>query len=202
MKPFISRLRYPVAVAAAVTLIGGGVAAAMSGVPEVDRANAGLRLSASPQFTSVSCAGEDGVPYVTYRGGWHGAEIDVTPASTDYNLSGSITIGKVVWTVNRKTQRGVLAGSAVLTSPASGVRTYAGTLRLITQGLPVAGSVVAARGWLSAATYTNGATDGGSVLANVELQVNGSFAAHGTFGDAAGTFGTPSYAVATANQNC
>jgi hypothetical protein len=202
MRLFISRLRYPVAAAAALTLIGGGVAVAISGVPEVDRANATLRLSASPQFTSVSCAGEDGLPYVTYRGGWRGTEIDVTPASTDYDLSGPITIGKVVWTVNRETKRGVLAGSAILTSPASGLRTYVGPLRLITQGVPVAGSVVAARGWLSAATYTHGATDGGSVLANVELQINGSFAAHGTFGDAAGTFGTPSYAVATANQNC
>jgi hypothetical protein len=40
------------------------------------------------------------------------------------------------------------------------------------------------------------------VLANVEMQINASFAAQGKFGDSAGTFSTPSYAVATANQDC
>ena len=192
-----------VAVLVAVTaFVSGGVAVALSGVPEIDKANATLRLSANPKFTSVKCPGEDGLPYITYRGGWRGAENDVTPGSTDYDLSGPLAVSKIVWTINLETKRGVLSGTAVLTSAASGQRTYAGPLRLITQGVPSAGAVVSARGWLAASTYTQGAVDGGSVLANVEMQINGSFASQGTFGDAAGTFGTPSYAVATANQNC
>ena len=61
---------------------------------------------------------------------------------------------------------------------------------------------MSARGWLAAATYTKGAVDGGSVLANVEMKINGSFAAKGDIRRRAGTFGTPSYAVATVNQDC
>ena len=196
------RLRFVVALAALTVLVGGGVAVALSGTPEIDKANATMRLSASPKFTSVRCPGEDGLPYITYRGGWRGAESDVTPGSTDYNLSGPLVVSKVVWTINLETKRGVLSGTALLTSAASAKRTYVGPLRLITQGVPSAGAVVSARGWLAAATYTKGAVDGGSVLANVEMKINGSFAAKGLFGDAPATFGTPSYAVATVNQDC
>lgn len=180
--------------------ISAGVAVAASGVPEIDRANATMRLAAEPQFVSRACAGEDGIRYVTFRGGWHGGEIDVTPGSTDYSLKGVLTISKVVWTVNLETQRGVLAGAAVLTE--AGVRTYAGTMRLITQGLPSAARPAAARGFLSAATYTNGTTDGGSLLGNVELKIGAGFSASGLFGDSAGTLNTPDYSVTTANQAC
>jgi hypothetical protein len=197
------RLRRALTAGVALSLIGGGVAAATAGVPEIDKANSSMRLVASPKFESKTCAGEDGQKYVTYRGGWKGTETDVTPGSTDYNLSGKLIVGKIVWTVNLETKRGVLSGVALLTDSKTAKRTYLGPLRLITQGLPsAAGNVVAARGWLDAATYTKGVADGGSVLANVELRINGSFAAQGTFGDAAGTFSTPSYAVATANENC
>jgi hypothetical protein len=197
------RLRRALTAGVALSLIGGGVAAATAGVPEIDKANSSMRLSASPQFTSKTCAGEDGQKYVTYRGGWKGVETDVTPGSTDYDLSGRLTVGKIVWTVNLETKRGVLSGQALLVDPKTTQRTYLGPLRLITQGLPsAAGGVAAARGWLDAATYTKGAVDGGSVLANVELKISASFAAQGTFGDAAGTFSTPSFAVATANEDC
>ena len=197
------KFRYAVAAALAATVLGGGVAAAMSGTPEIDKANATMKLSPAERFTSASCAGEDGIKYVTFHGSWKGAETDVTPASTDYDLSGSLSIGKIVWTVNTRSKRGVLTGQAFLTEPASGLRTYAGTLRLITQGMPgTDGALVAGRGWVTAATYTKGAADGGSLLANVEMQVNASFAARGTFGDSAGTFNTPTFAVTTANQDC
>jgi hypothetical protein len=197
------RLRRALTAGVALSLIGGGVAAATAGVPEIDKANSTMRLVATPKFTSKTCSGEDGQKYVTYRGGWKGVETDVTPGSTDYNLSGRLTVGKIVWTVNLETRRGVLSGVALLTDAKKAQRTYLGPLRLVTQGLPsAAGGVAAARGWLDAATYTKGVADGGSVLANVEMQINASFAAQGRFGDSAGTFSTPSYAVATANQDC
>ena len=178
-----------------------GVAVAVSGVPEVDRANAVMRLAAEPKFSSTACAGEDGIRYVTFRGGWHGAEVDATPGSTDYSLSGVLTISKVTWTVNTKTRRGVLAAAAVLADK-SGARTYAGTLRLITQGLPTQDQPAAARGFLVAATYTNGAADGGSLLANVELRIASGFSATGQFGDSPAALNTPDYSVTTANQVC
>src|SRR6476469_2828688 len=181
--------------------VSAGVAVAMSGVPEIDRANATMRLAAEPEFTSIACAGEDGIRYVTFRGGWHGAELDATPGSTDYSLTGVLTISKVTWTVNTKTRRGALVAAAVLTDKA-GARTYAGTLRLITQGLPSQDQPAAARGFLVATTYTKGAADGGSLLANVELRINSGFSATGQFGDSPASLNTPDYSVTTANQVC
>jgi hypothetical protein len=178
-----------------------GVAVAMSGVPEIDRANATMRLAPAPKFTSIACAGEDGIRYVTFRGGWHGVEVDAMPGSTDYSLSGVLTISKVTWTVNTKTSRGALAAAVVLTDKA-GARTYAGTLRLITQGLPSQDAPAAARGFLVAPTYTNGVSDGGSLLANVELRISSGFSATGQFGDSPAPLNTPDYSVTTANQVC
>lgn len=191
------------AVAAAVlaVIVSAGVAVAMSGVPEIDRANATMRLAPAPKFTSTACAGEDGIRYVTFRGGWHGAELDATPGSTDYSLAGVLTISKITWTVNTKTRRGALVAAALLTDKA-GARTYAGTLRLITQGLPSQDQSAAARGFLVAATYTKGVTDGGSLLANVELRINSGFSATGQFGDTPPSLNTPDYSVTTANQVC
>ncbi len=189
------------AAALVAVAVSAGVAVAMSGVPEVDKANAAMRLAPAPKFGSTTCAGEDGMRYVTFRGGWHGAEIDVTPGSTDYSLKGVLTIAKVTWTVNLKTQRGALIGAAVLTDQA-GARTYAGTLRLITQGLPTQNQPAAGRGFLVASTYTKGVTDGGSLLGNVEMRISSGFSATGEFGDSAGTMNTPNYSVTTANQVC
>lgn len=178
-----------------------GVAVAVSGVPEIDRANAVMRLAAAPRFTSIACAGEDGIRYVTFRGGWHGVEMDATPGSTDYSLGGVLTISKVTWTINTKTRRGALTAAALLTDK-TGARTYTGALRLITQGLPSQDQPAAARGFLVAATYTKGAADGGSLLANVELRIGSGFSATGQFGDSPAPLNTPDYSVTTANQVC
>ena len=181
--------------------VSAGVAVALSGVPEIDNANATMRLAAEPKFASTACAGEDGMRYVTFRGGWKGAELDATPGSTDYSLAGTLTMPKVTWTVNTKTRRGVLVTPAVL-SDKTGARVYAGTLRLITQGLPNQDQVATARGFLVAGTYTKNATDGGSLLANVELRINSGFSATGQFGDTPASLNTPDYSVTTANQIC
>jgi hypothetical protein len=181
--------------------VGTGVAfaAASSGVPEVDEANATIQL-APAKFVPTACAGEDGISYVTYRGTWNGGETDTTPGSTDYSLTGPLTIKSVVWTINLSTGRGLLRGKATLTGASTKIRTYYGALTLITQGLPAAGAVVQARGWESAATYTNGVADGGSLLANVELQIGAGFAANGLFGNA--SMGINDISVATNNKVC
>ncbi len=188
---------------AAVLAVGvsAGVAVATSGVPEIDKANATMRLAVEPKFASTACAGEDGIRYVTFRGGWHGAELDATPGSTDYSLAGTLTMPKVTWTVNTKTRRGVLVTPALLTDKA-GARVYAGTLRLITQGLPSQDQPATARGFLLAGTYTKNAADGGSLLANVELRISSGFSATGQFGDTPASLNTPDYSVTTANQVC
>ena len=179
----------------------GVVVAAAAGTPEIDMANATMSLQASARFKATGCAGEDATDYITYRGAWTGAETETTPGLTDYSLSGSLTVARVVWTVNQKSGRGVLKG-AVSLKDTSGKPTYSGNLTLVTQGKPVAGANVAARGWISAATYTNSATDGGSLLANVEFTITSSFGATGAFGDGAPTSNTPNFSVTTANQTC
>ncbi len=183
-------------------LVGAIAAGAAAGVPEIDNANASVRLTAKPAFTQVTCAGEDGTDYVTFRGRWIGTQAEMTPGFTDYNLSGSLTVRRVEWTINLRTLRGVLTGVAVLVSPEAGTTTYLGRLTLITEGKPNADSPALARGWLAASTYTNGTADGGSVLANVEMKIDATFAASGGFGDAFGTLGTLDYSVATVNQTC
>jgi hypothetical protein len=195
------RLVLPLAAVAIVAV--PGVAFAVVGTPEVDNANANIALQPSAAFRPTTCAGEDGISYITYRGTWKGSESDVTPGSTDYSLSGPLKVSGVTWTINTKTQRGVLKGTATLTSAAANLPTYSGLLVLITQGMPVVGAkTVLARGWINAATSTNGAADGGSILANVEFRINGGFNATGIFGDAAGAGGTANYSVAFNNKTC
>src|ERR1700722_4474823 len=112
-------MRRMIAAASVACLVSaGGIAASAfaAGGPEVDEANASIQLPSST-FTPTNCAGEDGVKYVTYRGAWKGGETDLTPGSTDYNLTGNLTIKKVVWTINLTTDRGLLTGSAKLNSP-------------------------------------------------------------------------------------
>jgi hypothetical protein len=188
----------------AMIVAGTGIAiAAASSVPEVDEANATIQLG-STKFVPTACTGVDGVPYVTLRGTWKGGETDLTPGSTPYNLTGPLTIKKVVWTINLNTDRGLLRGTAVLTGaePSGAAETtYSGPVTLITQGLPgTAGETVPARGWVNAATYTNGVTDGGSLLANVELEVGSGYAANGELGNS--TMGILDYSVTTNNQTC
>ncbi|MDP9220705.1 MAG: hypothetical protein M3P23_09210 [Actinomycetota bacterium] len=179
-----------------------GVAmAAAAGVPEIDRANAVFDLRPTGQFASTPCPGEDGLPYITYRGTWKGVETETTPGFTDYSLSGSLTVKRVVWTINLETKRGVLTGTATLTD-ASGRPTYSGKLTLITQGVPGPGAKVPGRGWIVASTFTGGAVDGGSLLANVEMSIDGGFSASDVFGDSAPNMGLPDFSVTTVNQDC
>lgn len=188
------------ATAATIAIIAGGAGVALAytiGTPEVDVANATIQMgSATPTLTS--CAGEDGQSYQTYRWGWAGGETGAAPA-TDYNLTGALKIAKIQWTINLNTGRGVLQGTANLINSA-GVKTYSGPLVLITQGQPAAGAVVSARGWINAATYTNGVADGGSLLANVEMQIAPGFSANGEFGNA--TMGFQDYSAAFNNKIC
>src|SRR4051794_4958466 len=163
-------------------------AVAAVGTPEVDRANVTFRLNANPTFVSTSCPGEDGVPYTTFRGGGRGKETEVTPGFTDYNLTGPLTVSTIEWTINMQTFPGVLTSTATLRPPSSTARIYSGPLKLITQGFPTSGAVVAARGWLAAPTYTGNVRDGGAILANVEVDIDGAFGAFGGFGDVPALF--------------
>jgi hypothetical protein len=196
--------RILIVLATAVGLATGSIAAvAIVGTPEIDQANVTWDLATRQAFVPKVCAGEDGINYRTLRGIWKGTENEVTPGATDYNLTGPITVNRVEWTINLKSQRGVLTGVVTLLPPTGGTaKTYSGSLTLITQGVPNVDRPASARGWLVAATYTDGVADGGKVLANVELKIDATFAAKGGFGDAPPLFGTPSYSVATANRTC
>jgi hypothetical protein len=195
----------PVLVAGTIGV--SGVAFAVVGTPEVNNANANVTLNPVASFKPTACAGEDGIHYITYRGTWKGAEHDVTPGNTDYDLSGSLKVANVLWTINTQTQRGVLKGAVTLAGlSATGAPTgtiYSGNLVLITQGMPAsAGTVVPGRGWISAATSTAGTNDGGSILANVEFKITPSFDAVAVFGDSAANGNTPNFSVAFNNQTC
>jgi len=193
-----------------VLSIGAGATyAAAAGVPEVDEANATFQLSPAGTFSAKSCAGEDLTKYVTFRGAWIGGETDLS-LSTDYVLTGKLTISKVVWTINLSTQRGVLKGTASFVSdPAvtgagdAKPSTYSGPVTLITQGLPSsAGTVAQARGWFNA-TLSNTNTpvpNAGILLANVEMNITPGFAAVGEFGNQ--TMNINDISVAFNNQTC
>jgi hypothetical protein len=175
------------------------------GAPEIDHASATIQVKPAQTFKLSRCAGEDGIDYETYRGAWAGGE--TSPLTTDYNLTGSLSVSKIVWTINLKTDYGVLRGTATLMSqPAAGgptLVTYSGPLTLVTVGLPdSASNGVQARGWVNAATY-NGlspdAPDGGSLLANVELNVAPALSATGEFGT---SMGFQDFSVADNNKVC
>ena len=195
----MKRIIAATAAAIAVVAASGGVAMAfVVGAPEVDIANATIQMgSASP--TLVNCAGEDGNTYQTYQWNWVGGETGAAPA-TDYNLTGTLKVKAVQWTINLNTGRGVLEGKATLTNSTAGGKSYSGSLVLITQGVPAAGAVVPARGWINASTYTNNVADGGSLLANVEMQITPGFAANGEFGNA--TMNNQDWSVAYNNKIC
>jgi hypothetical protein len=204
------------AIATTVLLAAGAgatyaVAAGAAGVPEVDEANATIQLSPSRFAVSPVCPGEDGTSYVTYTGSWHGIENDLS-FTTDYGLTGKLSVSKVVWTINLKTLRGVLTGTAsfVGVPPPAGIpgdaapATYKGTLTLVTQGLPdsTAANGAQARGWIKA-TLNNLAApvpNSGTLLANVEMTIAPSLVATGEFGNQ--TMGFNDISVATNNQAC
>jgi hypothetical protein len=186
----------------------GATYAVAAGTPEIDPAAANLQLSPTAPFTARTCAGEDGAKYVTFRGNWAGAET-AAPLSTDYVLTGGLKISRVVWTINLTTLRGVLKGTASFQS-AAGIAgpgddqpaTYTGPVTLITQGLPASatGAPAFGRGWLvgTLANINAPAPNPGTLLANVEVQVNG-FAVTGEFGN---TMNLPDWSVATNNMTC
>jgi hypothetical protein len=197
-------------VLAAITVFAMiGVATAMAvGVPEIDKANATFQLKPTATPVVTSCPGEDATTYKKVTGNWKGGEVDFTPGSTDYVLTGKLGFQQGVWTINTATGRGLFTAKAKLTS-STGVPLYSGTITLITQD--IAGTVSAqGRGWIVAKTYGGdppnppGTLDGGSLLANVEatISTNGSFAISGQFGDAPPQPGTPDYSVTTINQTC
>jgi hypothetical protein len=81
-------------------------------------------------------------------------------------------VSSIRWTIDTKTNRGVLVGAAKLTNAAGLI--YSGTLTLITQGAPAAGANVPGRGWLSAAIKLpdEGNTAGDdTLLANAEFEI-------------------------------
>lgn len=195
----MKRLTTVLAAVLGLSMLGVVLAAAV-GVPEIDRANATLKLSPG-RFSVVQCMGEDAISYITLRGAWVGTETETTPGFTDYDLSGTVAIKRVVWTVNLKTRRGLLLAAISLTDP-HGSLSYSGRLTLVTQGVPKKDTLVAGRGWVVARTIVGGVADGGSLLANVELQFDVALAAQGAFGDAAPNFGTPNLSVTTINQSC
>ncbi len=183
----------------------GGVAGALLAPtsiskPEIDRASATIQLGG--QLKSVTCTGEDKLasgaktPYITYSGSWTGSESQIVPDPTDYNLSGTLTVSAISWTINLNTDRGVLTGRATLGTSTTGTA-YAGTLTVITQGNPaISGTVTTGRGWL----VTNfklpddgvaGANDD-YLYANVEFPSIGTTGATGAFGDDPGTINPPS----------
>jgi hypothetical protein len=184
-----------------VFLGGFAVRAATSPTPEIDRANATIQLAG--QLKGATCVGEDQIDYITYKGSWKGGETQIVPDPTDYNLTGSLTVTKIQWTINQSTGRGVLTGTIALTvSTSTGqVPEYSGKLTLITQS--VAGTTTAsARGWIVANFLV---PDDGvpppnddSLVANVEFKVS-TTSATGQFGDLAGSgsLGFPDYSVVT-----
>jgi hypothetical protein len=187
-----------------------GVAAAIAvGVPEIDRANATFSVKPTATPVILVCPGEDATTYVKDTGTWKGGEVDFTPGSTDYVLTGKLSFTGAVWTINTTTGRGLFTAKAKLVS-AAGVPLYSGTITLITQDAGAGTSIAKARGWLIAKTYGGdppnppGVPDGGSLLANVvaTIATTGSFAISGQFGDAPPSPGTLDYSVTTINQTC
>jgi hypothetical protein len=179
-------------------LIGGLVAHAASGTPEIDRANATMQLGGS--LKHVGCVGEDNTDYITLRGSYKGGETQQTPDTTDYNLNGQVAISGIKWTINSQTLRGVFTAKIALTDPASNTSVYSGKLTLVTQGRPASGASVPARGWISA-NFT-GNDDGVAppnddyLIANVEFQLSPTSAV-GQFGDLNPSPGFADWSVVT-----
>ncbi len=184
----------------------GGVAGAVldqstKAKPEIDRASATIQLGGTLQ--PVTCTGEDKLasgaktPYETYTGTWTGSENQIVPDPTDYNLTGMLTVSGISWTINLNTDRGVLVGKATLVYPGTTTSAYAGTITVITQGLPSSTSApTTGRGWIVANFKlpddgVAGANDD-YLYANVEFPTINAGGATGAFGDEPGTVNPPS----------
>jgi hypothetical protein len=185
--------------------VAGGLLAqaATTAKPEIDRANANIQLGGT--LKPVSCVGEDKTDYVTYLGSWSGGENQVLPDPTDYKLTGTLTVSNIQWTINLKTDRGVLVGAATLQAVAGGAPTYAGTLTLITQGNPASStSPTTGRGWIDAPIKLpdEGALkNDDSLLANVEFPSLSTGGGAGWFGDLPGAPNVPDFSVVTNANN-
>jgi hypothetical protein len=87
---------------------------------------------ATPVVTS--CAGEDAAMYKKVTANWKGGEVDFTPGSTDYVLTGKLGFQGGVWTINTSTGRGLFTAKAKLQSNTC-VPLYSGTITLVTQNI-------------------------------------------------------------------
>jgi hypothetical protein len=193
-------------IASAVALIAvffGGMAAraafggpAIVGPPEIDRANATIQLSGSLKATN--CVGVSAIPYVTYKGSMKGGETQILPDPTPVPLSGNLVVSKILWTINLKTDRGVLTATVKLSTASAGAE-YSGAMTLVTQGVPSAGALVPGRGWLTAGLTGTPAPE--SLLANVEFQLSQT-SANGQFGDAPGSLGIPDFSAVFNKDVC
>ena len=185
------------ATAVAAGALGGVIAHAAVGTPEIDRANATMQLTGN--LRSVGCVGEDNTDYVTWFGAWTGSEAQIVPDATDYPLSGAVNVTGIRWTINSATHRGVLTAAITLTTATTGGGVYRGTLTLVTQGQPAAGALVPARGWINAAMVPadEGVTPSDdSLIANVEFSISPT-GANGQFGDAPASLGIPDFSAVT-----
>jgi hypothetical protein len=178
-------------------VVGGLVAhAATTSTPEVDRANATIKLAGT--LKKATCLGEDNTNYLTYKGTWKGGESQIVPDPTDYSLNGALTVSGILWTINTQTGRGVLTANISLATSAA-TTAYAGKLTLVTQGEPAAGALVPARGWISASfgLPDEGVSPGDdSLIANVEFDLSPT-GATGQFGDLAGSLNIPDFSAVT-----
>jgi hypothetical protein len=169
---------------------------AIVGPPEIDRANATIQLAGS--LKSTNCVGVGSIPYVTYIGSFKGGETQLPPDPTPVPLSGNLVVSKILWTINLKTDRGVLTATVKLSTAAAGSE-YSGKMTLVTQGVPAAGAFVPGRGWITASLV--GAPSPESLYANVEFQLSPT-SANGQFGDAPGSLGIPDYSAVFNNDVC
>ncbi len=193
-------------IASAVALIAvfvGGMAAraafggpAIVGPPLIDRANATIQLGGN--LKSKNCVGVSSVPYITYSGSFKGGETQMLPDPTPVPLSGNLAVTKILWTINLKTQRGVLTATVTLSTASAGTE-YTGKMILVTQGLPSAGALVPGRGWINASLM--GSPSPGTLYANVEFQLSQT-SANGQFGDAPGSLGIADYSAVFNNDVC
>jgi hypothetical protein len=180
-------------------LTGGVVAYAVSGTPEIDRANATIQLQGN--LRPITCTGEDATPYATWSGSLKGGESQVVPDPTDYPLSGPLAVTGIKWTINMTTKRGVLTGKITLSTATAATPVYVGKLTLVTQGVPAGGAAaVPARGFIVANFQV--ADDGVAppnddfLVANVEASLTPTGGAM-QFGDGVASLGIPDFSVVT-----
>ena len=181
-------------------VVGGVVAYAASGTPEINNANATMALHGTWQ--SVNCVGEDAKNYRTYVSpSWGGIETQNANDATDHSLTAVVGLTGIQWTINTVTLRGVLTSAITATNPTLGVGVYTGRLTLVTQGLPgtTLPPTVYGRGWIQARlsqpdeTVTAGDD---FLIANVEFRL-GLNVMNGQFGNLSGSLAVPDYSVVT-----